>query len=50
MGPAEVEPNFDDDVTGIVELPPDKKRPKKRKNKGGGGQRGPNRGPGQPRN
>ncbi|MBP6184698.1 MAG: hypothetical protein KA479_07125 [Saprospiraceae bacterium] len=50
MGPAEVEPNFDDDVTGIVELPPDKKRPKKRKNKGGGGQRGPNRGPNQPRN
>ncbi len=50
MGPAEVEPSFDDDVTGFVELPPDKKRPKKRKNKGAGGQRGPNRDPNQPRN
>lgn len=33
VGPVDDDPGFDQDVTGVVELPPDKKRKKKSKNK-----------------
>lgn len=37
---AEAEPSFDDDVTGVVELPPDPKRKKRKKKPGGRGPQG----------